>query len=110
MSRGSTLRKSSALAVCGSLQERSCFLFKKFVLTVVVLLALSGAALAQTLKTLTHQPPDGIVISFQLTDGTVMVQGNNYSDWWKLTPSTARAATRPPHAKAPSSGIPGMCR
>jgi len=27
-----------------------------------------------------------VILSFQLTDGTVMVQGNNYSDWWKLTP------------------------
>ena len=87
MMSGSTLRKSSALAACGSFQERSCFLSRKFVLTVVVLLAVSGAALAQTLTTLKNQPPDGIIISYQLTDGTVMVQGNNYSDWWKLTPS-----------------------
>jgi hypothetical protein len=46
----------------------------------------SGAALAQTLTTLKNQPPDGVIISYQLTDGTVMVQGNNCSDWWKLTP------------------------
>ncbi|MGB8012873.1 MAG: hypothetical protein WCF68_14770 [Terriglobales bacterium] len=60
---------------------------KKFILTAfVVLLVVSGAALAQTLTTLKHQPPDGVIISYQLTDGTVMVQGNNYSDWWKLTP------------------------
>ncbi|HMD17066.1 MAG TPA: hypothetical protein VKH18_10400 [Terriglobales bacterium] len=59
---------------------------KKLVLAVVILLAVSGDAVAQTLKTLVHQPPDGIIISYQLTDGTVMVQGNNYSDWWKLTP------------------------
>src|SRR5271165_1253289 len=86
MLSGLTLRKSSAPAACGSLQERSCILSKKFVLAVVVLFTVSGAALAQTLKTLVHQPPDGIIISYQLTDGTVMVQGNNYSDWWKLTP------------------------
>jgi len=52
----------------------------------IVLLVVSGASLAQTLKTLAHQPPNGIVISFQLTDGTVMGQGNNSSNWWKLTP------------------------
>jgi len=86
MMSGLTLRKSSALAACGSLQERSCILSRKFVLTVVVLLAVSGAALAQTLTTLKNQPPDGVIISYQLTDGTVMVQGNNCSDWWKLTP------------------------
>jgi hypothetical protein len=62
-------------------------LSKKSVFTVmIVLLVVSGASLAQTLKTLAHQPPNGIVISFQLTDGTVMGQGNNSSNWWKLTP------------------------
>ncbi|HEY6302653.1 MAG TPA: hypothetical protein VIX14_06255 [Terriglobales bacterium] len=60
---------------------------KKLVASMVmVLLAVSGAALAQTLTTLKNQPPDGIIISYQLTDGTVMVQGSHYSDWWKLTP------------------------
>ena len=47
---------------------------------------MTGAATAQTVKTLTHQPPDGCLISFQLTDGTVMCQGGGESDWWKLTP------------------------
>jgi hypothetical protein len=61
-------------------------LSKKFVLAAVVLVAVTGAALAQTLTALRHQPPDGVIISYQLTDGTVMVQGSNYSDWWKLTP------------------------
>ncbi len=84
---GSNLSESSALAACSSFQERSCVLFKKFALTVVmVLFALSSASLAQTLKVLKHQPPDGVGLSFQLTDGTVMVQGNSGNDWWKLTP------------------------
>jgi hypothetical protein len=61
-------------------------LSKKFVLTVVVLLAVSSVSLAQTLTTLKNQPPDGIIYTFQLTDGTVMAQGSNCSDWWKLTP------------------------
>jgi hypothetical protein len=52
----------------------------------MVLLVVSGTSLAQTLKTLVNQPPDGVQLSFQLTDGTVMVQGNAGNDWWKLTP------------------------
>lgn len=46
----------------------------------------SAALSAQTLKQLTHQPPDGAVIGFLLTDGTVLYQGGSLSDWWKLTP------------------------
>jgi hypothetical protein len=62
-------------------------LSKKFILAVsVLLLVVSSAALAQTLTPLKHQPPDGIIYTFQLTDGTVMAQGGNCSDFWKLTP------------------------
>jgi hypothetical protein len=87
MQSGSTLWKSSVLAASGSLQERSCILSKKFLLTIfVVLLVVSGSSLAQTLTPLKNQPPDGIIYTFQLTDGTVMAQGGNCSDWWKLTP------------------------
>jgi hypothetical protein len=68
-------------------QERSCLLSKKFILSVVVvLLVVSSVALAQTLTPLKHQPPDGIIYTFQLTDGTVMAQGGNCSDFWRLTP------------------------
>jgi len=52
----------------------------------MVVLALTCLSQAQTIQQLTHQAPDGSVISFQLTDGTVMVQGGNLSDWWQLTP------------------------
>jgi len=69
-----------------TVQERSCILSKKLVLTILFILAASVLTISQTVKRLLRQPPDGVVISFQLTDGTVMVQGNNYSDWWKLTP------------------------
>jgi hypothetical protein len=86
MISGSTLGENSVLAASRSSQERSWILSKKFILTIVVLLFVSGAALAQTLTKLKNQPPDGVIISYQLTDGAVMVQGNNYSDWWKLTP------------------------
>ena len=52
----------------------------------LVLLVISGAALAQTVQVLKQQPLDGAQLTFQLTDGTVLAQGNNASDWWKLTP------------------------
>ena len=90
MQSGSTLWKSSVLAASGSYQERSCVLSKKFFLTVfVVLLVVSGSALAQTLTPLKNQPPDGIIYTFQLTDGTVMAQGGNCSDFWRLTPDNS---------------------
>jgi hypothetical protein len=53
---------------------------------ILVLLVVSGAAQAQTLTALKHQPPDGIIYTFQMTDGTVIAQGDNCSDFWKLTP------------------------
>jgi hypothetical protein len=62
-------------------------MLKKLCLAVpILLLAACGLSLAQTLKTLVHQPPDGVGISFLLTDGTVITQGNRGSDWAKLTP------------------------
>lgn len=84
------VRESSALAAAGSplavLKERLDILSKKLVrIALIVGLALSGAQ-AQTLKTLVNQPPDGIQITFQLTDGTILAQGNGASDWWRLTP------------------------
>ena len=51
-----------------------------------LLLAVCGAAAAQTVQPLAHQPPNGAGIAFLLTDGTVLAQGNSGSDWWKLTP------------------------
>ncbi|MGA2002998.1 MAG: hypothetical protein ABSG70_06445 [Terriglobales bacterium] len=50
------------------------------------MLIVSSAALAQTVTPLKNQPPDGIIYSFQMTDGTVLAQGYNCSDFWKLTP------------------------
>jgi hypothetical protein len=52
----------------------------------MLLLAFSSMSLAQTLQRLVNQPPAGAGIGFQLTDGTVMFQGNAESDWYKLTP------------------------
>ncbi len=51
----------------------------------IFLLLVSGAA-AQTVTQLKHQPADGIQLTFQLTDGTVLGQGYNDTDWYKLTP------------------------
>jgi hypothetical protein len=52
----------------------------------ILLLAVSGVTRAQTVQALVNQPPDGLGISFLLTDGTVVTQGNGFSDWAKLTP------------------------
>jgi hypothetical protein len=60
---------------------------KKLTFYVVILvLAALGISSAQTLKNLVNQPPDGAIVGFLMTDGTVMYQGNGYSDWWRLTP------------------------
>jgi hypothetical protein len=83
----SAVRKSRALNNSNCFLRGLCASPQKAALIMVsFLLALSSAALTQTLTTLVHQPPDGIQLTFQLTDGTVMAQGNNSSDWWKLTP------------------------
>jgi hypothetical protein len=52
----------------------------------MLILAVIGIASAQTLKNLVNPPPDGTIVGFLLTDGTVMYQGNGQSDWWRLTP------------------------
>jgi hypothetical protein len=46
----------------------------------------ASLSLAQTLKSLANQPPNGAGIGFLLTDGTVMYQSNSLTDWYKLTP------------------------
>lgn len=60
---------------------------KKFLFALcAVLLSLVAVVPAQTIQRLNHQPPDGALLCFQLTDGTVLCQGNGESDWYKLTP------------------------
>ncbi len=60
---------------------------RRFVLAVsMLLLAACCISQAQTLTNLTHQAPDGGQLTFQLTDGRVLAQGFNDSDWWILTP------------------------
>lgn len=48
--------------------------------------AASAAADAQTIVRLTHPAPDGAETVLLLTDGRALVQGNNDTDWWTLTP------------------------
>jgi hypothetical protein len=43
----------------------------------------------QNLQTLANQPPDGAGIGFLLTDGSVVFQGGNSSDWSRLTPDNS---------------------
>lgn len=59
---------------------------RNFLAGIFVLLALGCICAAQTITRLKSQVPDGIQLTFQLTDGTVMGQGGDDSDWWKLTP------------------------
>lgn len=58
----------------------------KVFLAILLLLSVCGLSAAQSLTQLKHQPPDGAILTFQLTDGTVMAQGNEDLDWWRLTP------------------------
>ena len=54
-------------------------------LTLAVLLASTGIVAAQTWTPITNQPPNGAGNPHLLTDGRVMVQGDNGNDWWALT-------------------------
>jgi hypothetical protein len=58
-------------------------------LAAAALLATVGVVQAQTTVNLQHPAPDGAIIGFLLTDGTVLVQGGAENDFWKLTPSSA---------------------
>lgn len=40
----------------------------------------------QNLHALVNQPPESVGLSFLLTDGSLMFQGNQAFDWFKLTP------------------------
>jgi len=59
-----------------------CILF-----VLVIALSWTGIASAQSWQPLTNQPTfPGPFNSYLLTDGTIMVQDNDASDWWRLTP------------------------
>lgn len=62
-------------------------MLKKYLcLTALLTCAAGSASQAQTVQKLKNQPPNGDILEFQLTDGTVMVQANGENDWYKLTP------------------------
>lgn len=60
-------------------------MFRRLALTLVLMFA-AAPVQAQTFTNLLHQPPDGAIITMQMTDGTVLAQGGGETDWWKLTP------------------------
>jgi hypothetical protein len=61
--------------------------FRNFLLGATVALLPSGFALAQTVTTLVNQPPpDGVIYGFLMTDGRVLYQGGNITDWYIFTP------------------------
>src|ERR1700722_3093609 len=55
-------------------------------LLAALLAALPGLAPAQTIQQLKHQPPNGAQLTFLLTDGTVLAQAYNNSNFWVLSP------------------------
>jgi hypothetical protein len=61
-------------------------LAKQFLCVLFLLLAGCNLAVAQTITPLKHAAPAGAILTFQLTDGTVIAQANDYSNWYKLTP------------------------
>jgi hypothetical protein len=75
-------------------------------------LAWCAAALpasAQTAQILKHQPPEGAGIAFVLTNGTVLAQSNNLSDWFVLTPTSTgsyQAGTWTKVASLPKGYVP----
>jgi len=61
---------------------------KKRFLFALAAMALGACAVtnAQTITRLAHSAPDGAETVMLLTDGRALVQGDNDSDWWTLTP------------------------
>ncbi len=62
-------------------------MLRRFALLLALVFAFAPhGVLAQTVQKLAHQPPDGALITLQLTDGTVLAQGYGETDWYRLTP------------------------
>lgn len=55
-------------------------------LAIAALALAPGLATAQKLVQLKNQPPDGALVTWQLTDGTVMAQSYSENTFYKLTP------------------------
>lgn len=58
------------------------------ILMVAALAALPSLSLAQTVQQLKNQPPDGAQLTFLLTDGTILAQGYQNTDFWVFTPDS----------------------
>src|ERR1700688_5224224 len=52
----------------------------------ILLSVLAGVSQAQKLTQLVHPAPDGAIVEYLMTDGSIVVQGGTCSDFWKLTP------------------------
>ncbi len=62
-------------------------LIKSFVSALLLALAFSSPAPAQTVQRVASQPPVAIQLSFLLTDGSVIAQSSNQpQNWYKYTP------------------------
>ena len=59
---------------------------RKFLLAAAVFLFCVSNLFCQSIQFLKQSAPDNCLISFLLTDGTVLCQGNGESDWYRLTP------------------------
>lgn len=68
-----------------ALHEQSKLL--KFGMSLMVLLVLAAACVAQTWTPPDTPPNFNVGIALQLTDGTIMVQEANTSNWWQLRPN-----------------------
>lgn len=60
--------------------------FEKFGTFLMILLTWSGVASSQQWIAIFTPPQFNVGIALQLTDGSIMVQQNKTSNWWKLTP------------------------
>src|SRR5271167_1360342 len=85
LKRGFTQIAHSLRAIV-TFRRRSVLTKKLFLAVITLWFAVCTIAMAQTLTSLKNPAPDGAIVPFLLTDGTVLVQGNQGQDWWKLTP------------------------
>ena len=60
---------------------------KQSLVVAILLFALVAVSQAQKLTPLVHPAPDGAIVEYLMTDGSIIVQGGTCSDFWKLTPS-----------------------
>src|SRR3569832_1887824 len=59
--------------------------YRYSILLSALLAGVPSVGMPGTVTKLTHQPPEPVESTFQLTDGTVLAYGFGHN-WWKLTP------------------------